>query len=69
MPPTVTDNVGGKSTVTTKLSVVLKGGMPLSVARTMKKFVLGVCRGKGVQANVPLAEFRMALVGDPGSRL
>src|SRR5687767_12333344 len=60
---------GGPTTNTVKLHAALKGGAPLSVTRTVRALVLGVCCGVGVQVNNPLAAPMAAPDGMIPSRL
>ena len=45
------------------------GGTPLSVSRTVMRFVPGACAWVGVHVNTPLVASIAALVGAPKSRL
>src|SRR5437667_4633759 len=51
------------TTVTVKLPVVLSGGEPLSVTRTVMRLVLRSCASVGVQVNTPLPGSRLAPSG------
>src|SRR5512138_2653288 len=65
-------NTGGELdsvTTTTKESVTLMGGTPLSVTRTVSVLVEGPWSGSGVQLKTPLDESMVAPAGAPGSRL
>src|SRR5437660_3482093 len=57
-----------RTTMTVKLCVALKGGVPLSVTSTLTVLVPS-CVELGAQENAPVAGSRMALVGAPAPRL
>src|SRR5439155_18677512 len=56
-------------TTTVKLPMSLEGGEPLSVTRTVIRFVLGPCASVGVQVKTPFVELMLAPAGAPGSKL
>ena len=56
-------------TVIRMVSEALETGEPLSVTRTVTRFVLGPCALVGVQEKTPVDGLMLAPVGAPGSRL
>ena len=55
-------------TITEKLCVALKLGLPLSATLSVNKFVVPASLGCGVQENAPLPAFNVAVPG-PASKL
>jgi len=58
------ENDGGGTTVTENDLASLKGGVPLSVTRTVKLFVVPANESSGVHAKIPFAGFTVAATGE-----